>query len=54
MDFDMHETAIFFEKKSKSTVNKKGDNTISTRCTGSNNRRFTAYVFVARDGTKLL
>lgn len=48
MFVDKDETTKFFETKTKSAVSKKRDKIISTRCTGSNNRRLKACIFVAR------
>jgi hypothetical protein len=35
---NMDETAIFFEPKLKKTINSKGKNTVSVRCSGSNSK----------------
>lgn len=50
---NMDETAVFFEAHPTSTINAKGENTVSIRCTGSNSRRMTVCVSCASDGTKL-
>jgi DDE superfamily endonuclease len=53
MFVNMDETAIFYENIPSSTINNRGDNTISIRCTGSNAKRMTICVSCAYDGTKL-
>jgi DDE superfamily endonuclease len=50
---NMDETAVFYESSPTTTINAKGENTISIRCTGSNSKRMTVCVSCAYDGTKL-
>lgn len=50
---NMDQTAVFFESKNNTTVNKKGRKTVSVRDSGSNSKRCTVSVTIAADGTKL-
>lgn len=47
----MDETTVLFEAKPRFTVNKRGENSVSIHFCGYNNRRLTACIFVAGDGT---
>lgn len=53
MFVNMNETAVFFEARSKCTVHNTDARTVSVSGSGSSNRRLTACVSVACDGTKL-
>lgn len=50
---NMDQTAVYFEMKSSTTVNKKGERTVSVRDSASNSKRATVVLAVAADGTKL-
>lgn len=50
---NMDQTAVFFEAKSSTTVDKKGKSTVSAKDSGSNSKQCTVVVCVAADGTKL-
>lgn len=50
---NMDQTAVYFESKSKSTVEEKGKRTVSTRDSGSNTKRCTVVVTVSATGKKL-
>lgn len=50
---NMDQTRINFEPEIRSTIEKRGQQTISVRSTGSNSHSLTAFLAVAADGTKL-
>lgn len=51
---EIDQGTVFSEANPKSTVPVVGNNIVSVRCTGSNNRVITVRVFVACDGTNCL
>jgi transposase-like protein len=50
---NMDQTAVYFEMKSSTTVDKVGTRTVSIRDSASNSKRATVVLAVAADGTKL-
>lgn len=50
---NMDQTAVYFESKAKTTVDKRGKKVIHARDSASNDKRATVCVTVAADGTKL-
>ena len=49
----MDQTTIYFEDKTKTSIQKRGARTCSARDSGSNAKRCTLCVTITADGTKL-
>jgi hypothetical protein len=50
---NMDQAAVYFEMKSKTTIDRKGASTMSCCDSGSNSRQCSVVIAVAADGTKL-